>query len=114
MPHYLVHASYTAQGFSGLVKTPEDRSTVIGALVESIGGRIESFYNTFGDSDAVVIMEMPDNVAMTAFLMAVGASGAVTIVRTTVLIPTSEGVEAARKAAGLSYRPPGLPSSLAP
>ena len=114
MPHYLLQASFTAQGFRGLVKTPEDRSTVIGALVESIGGRIESFYNTFGDSDAVVIMEMPDNVAMTAFLMAVGASGAVTIVRTTVLIPTSEGVEAARKAAGMSYRPPGLPSSLAP
>ncbi len=114
MPHYLVQACYTAQGFSGLVKTPEDRSTVIGALVESIGGRIESSYNTFGDSDVVVIMEMPDNVAMTAFLMAVGASGSVTIVRTTVLIPTSEGVEAARKAAGMSYRPPGLPSSLAP
>ena len=114
MPHYLVHASYTAQGFSGLVKTPEDRSTVIGALVESIGGRIESSYNTFGDSDVVVIMEMPDNVAMAAFSMAVGASGAVTNLRTTVLIPTSEGVEAARKAAGMSYRPPGLPSSLAP
>ena len=114
MPHYLVQASYTTQGFSGLVKTPEDRSTVIGALVESIGGRIESVYNTFGDSDVVVIMEMPDNVAMAAFSMAVGASGAVTNLRTTVLIPTSEGVEAARKAAGMSYRPPGLPSSLAP
>ena len=114
MPHYLLQASYTAQGFSGLVKTPEDRSTVIGALVESIGGRIESSYNTFGDSDVVVIMEMPDNVAMAAFSMAVGASGAVTNLRITVLIPTSEGVEAARKAAGMSYRPPGLPSSLAP
>ena len=39
--------------------------------------------------------------------MAVGASGAVTNLSTTVLIPISEGVEAARKAAGISYRPPG-------
>lgn len=107
MPHYLVLASYTAQGVSGLISKPEDRSAVLRTLVESSGGRIESMYYAFGDSDVVVIMEMPDNVTMAAFSMAVGASGSVTNLRTTVLIPISEGVEAARKVAGIGYRPPG-------
>ena len=107
MPYYLVQASYSAQGVSGLVKSPEDRSAVLRQLVESAGGRIESMYYAFGDFDVVVIMELPDNVAMTAFSMAVGASGAVTNLKTTVLIPISEGVEAARKAGTIGYRPPG-------
>ena len=107
MAHYLIQASYTTQGVSGLVKSPEDRSVVLRQLVESTGGRIESMYYAFGESDVVVILELPDNVAMAALSMAVGASGSVANVRTTVLIPISEGVEAARKAAGISYRPPG-------
>ena len=107
MPHFLINASYTTQGISGLVKSPEDRSAVLRTLVESAGGRIESMYYAFGDSDVIVILEMPDNVTMAALSMVVGASGAVTNLKTTVLIPISEGVEAARKAAGISYRPPG-------
>ena len=107
MPHYLIQASYTAQGVSGLVSSPEDRSAALRQLVESAGGRIESMYYAFGDSDVVVILEMPDNVSTAALSMAVGASGAVTNLRTTVLIPISEGVEAARKAGSISYRPPG-------
>ena len=107
MPHYLVQASYTAQGVSGLVKNPEDRAAAIRPLVEGMGGRIESMYFAFGESDVVVIAELPDNVTMAAFSMAVAAGGGVTNFKTTVLLPMSEGVEAARKAGSISYRPPG-------
>ena len=107
MPHYLLQASYTAQGVSGLVSSPEDRSAAIRSLVEGVGGRMESYYYAFGDSDVVAIFEMPDNVTMAALSMAAGASGAISNLKTTVLIPISEGVEAARKAAGINYRPPG-------
>ena len=107
MPHYLLQASYTAQGVSGLVSSPEDRSAAIRSLIESVGGRMESYYYAFGDSDVVAIFEMPDNVTMAALSMAAGASGAISNLKTTVLIPISEGVEAARKAAGINYRPPG-------
>lgn len=44
---------------------------------------------------------------MAALSMVAGASGAVTNIKTTVLIPITEGVEATRKAAGITYRPPG-------
>ena len=107
MPHYLLQASYTAQGVSGLVGSPEDRSAAIRSLVEGVGGRMESYYYAFGDSDVVAIFELPDNVTMAALSMAAGASGAISNLKTTVLIPISEGVEAARKASGIGYRPPG-------
>ena len=107
MAHYLVQASYTTQGVSGLVKNPQDRAAALRPLIEGVGGKLESFYFAFGDSDVVLIVEIPDNVAMAALSMAVGASGAVTNLKTTVLLPISEGVEAARKAGSISYSPPG-------
>lgn len=107
MPHYLVQGSYSAQGISGLISSPEDRSVALRSMVEGVGGRIESIYFTFGDADVVAIFELPDNATMAAFSMAAGASGALSNLKTTVLIPMSEGVEAARKAAGMGYRPPG-------
>ncbi len=107
MPTYMVQASYTDQGASGLVQNPQDRAAAIRTLIEGAGGRIESFYFAFGDSDVVIIAELPDNVTMMALAIAVGASGAVTNFRTTVLISASEGLEAARKAGSIGYRPPG-------
>ena len=45
---------------------------------------------------------------MAALSMVAGASGAITNLETTVLIPISEGLEAVRKAEGINYRPLGL------
>ena len=80
---------------------------MIHQLVDGSGGKIESLYYSFGDYDVVVLIEMPDAASMAALSMVAGASGAVTNIKTTVLIPITEGVEAAHKAAGLTYRPPG-------
>jgi uncharacterized protein with GYD domain len=106
MAHYLIQVSYNNQGVSDLVKNPQDRSTAIRSVIEGMGGRIESFYFAFGDYDAVVIAELPDNASAAAFAMAVGAGGAMRSYKTTVLIPTDEAVEAMRKASTLGYRPP--------
>ena len=107
MPSYLFQASYSTQGVSGLVNKPEDRAAAVRPLIDGLGGRIESMYYAFGDFDVVLIVELPDNVTMAAISMAVGASGALTNLKTTVLLPMSEGVEAARKAGSIGYRPPG-------
>ena len=106
MAHYLIQVPYNNQGISDLVKNPQDRSTAIRSVIEGMGGRIESFYFAFGDYDAVVIAELPDNASAAAFAMAVGAGGAMRSYKTTVLIPTAEAVEAMRKASTLGYRPP--------
>ena len=106
MAHYLIQVSFNNQGVSDLVKNPQDRSTAIRSAIEGMGGRIESSYFAFGDYDAVVIAELPDNASAAAFAMAVCAGGAMRSYKTTVLIPTAEAVEAMRKASTLGYRPP--------
>jgi uncharacterized protein with GYD domain len=106
MAHYLVQVSYNNQGIADLVNNPQDRSTHIGSVIESLGGRMESFYHAFGDYDAVVIAELPDNVSAAAIALAVGAGGAMRSYKTTVLVTTDEAVEAMRKASTVGYRPP--------
>jgi uncharacterized protein with GYD domain len=107
MGRYMLQASYTQQGLAGLVSSPEDRSGVIKELVESVGGNVITFDYCFGEFDVVVVSELPDDTTMASVVMAVGASGAVTNLRTTVLIPAADGFAAAQRAKGISYRPPG-------
>jgi uncharacterized protein with GYD domain len=107
MARYLIQASYSAQGISDLVNNPQDRAAAVRPVIERMGGKLESFDFAFGDCDVVAIAEMPDNVAMTALSLAIGAGGALSSFKTTVLIPMSEAVEAMRKAGTAGYRPPG-------
>ena len=107
MARYLVQANYTQQGVAGLVSSPEDRSGVLDSLVEGAGGKVISFDYCFGEFDVVLILELPDDIAMASLSMAFGASGAVTNLRTTVLIPAADGFAAAQKAKEITYRPPG-------
>ena len=107
MARYMVQASYSNQGISDLVSNPQDRAAALRPLIEGMGGKVESFDFAFGDFDAIVILEMPNNVAMASVAMAVGASGAISSLKTTVLITMEEAVEAMRQSGGLGYRPPG-------
>ena len=104
---YLIQGNYTQQGLSGLVSSPEDRSGVINALAEGAGGRVITFDYCFGEFDFVGVFEMPDDIAMASHSMTAGASGAVTNLHTTVLIPISDGFAAAQKAKEITVRPPG-------
>jgi len=105
MPMFLIEASYTSEGVKGVkAQGGSNRRDMIAALAEGLGGRLESFYFAFGDSDVYTIVEMPDNRTATAVALTVNASGTVKV-RTTPLI-TPEEVDAA---AGMQvdYRPPG-------
>ena len=90
-----------------MVSSPEDRSGVLTSLAEGAGGKVITFDYCFGEFDVVVILEMPNDTTMASLSMAIGASGAVTNLRTTVLIPAADGFAAAQKAKEISYRPPG-------
>jgi uncharacterized protein with GYD domain len=105
MPRYLVHANYVGGGISGLLKEGgTKRREAIEKLTGSLGGRLESVYYAFGETDAFVIVEMPDNESMAALALTVGASGAVTL-KTTVLLTPEEMDAAVEKSP--SYRAPG-------
>ena len=107
MARYMVQASYSNQGISDLVSNPQDRAAAVRPLIERMGGKLESFDYAFGDYDAVIIAELPNNVAMAGLAMAVGASGALSSFKTTVLLSMEEAVEAMRQAGSIGYRPPG-------
>ena len=106
MPKYLLQVSYNAEGWSGLVKNPHDRSEAVRPAIEGLGGKIEAFYLAFSKYDVICIVDMPNNVNAAAFSISAAAGGAVNAIRTTPLMTPQEGIEAMRKAAGSKYRPP--------
>jgi uncharacterized protein with GYD domain len=105
MPKYMVEVKYTLDGIKG-VKSEGGSARVAAATaaVEEQGGKVEAFYFAFGDTDAYVVADMPDNVSAAALGLIVSAAGGATT-RTVVLV-TADEMDAASKRKTL-YRPPG-------
>jgi uncharacterized protein with GYD domain len=105
MPKYLIQANYVGEGLKGLLKEGgSSRRTAVEKLLGSVGGTVEAFYYALGDTDAFVIVDVPDNVTAAALSLAINATAAVTV-KITVLL-TAEEIDAAAKKT-LAYRPPG-------
>jgi len=105
MPKYLYQASYNATGTKGLLKEGgSGRRAAVEKIAQSMGGSLDGFYFAFGDTDAYVIVDVPDHATAVAVSLAVNASGAVTV-RTIPLLTPEEVDAAAKKSVG--YRPPG-------
>ena len=105
MPKYMWNVSYGADGVQGLLKEGGSaRRDVARQLIESLGGRMEAFYFTFGDTDAIVIADMPDAASVVAGSLIVGSSGAIKL-STTVLLEPEEMDRATEKHG--QYRAPG-------
>jgi uncharacterized protein with GYD domain len=107
MPVYLSRFSYSQNAKKAMLSQPEDRSTAARELAESVGGKLLGFWFAFGEFDGVFLMEADDSAAAAAVAMAVGASGALSEIETTVLLDMDEAQDAMRKAAAATYRPPG-------
>jgi uncharacterized protein with GYD domain len=105
MPKYLIEANYVGAGITGLLKEGgSSRREAVDKLLSAVGGKVESFYYAFGDVDAFVVVDVPDNISVAAVALAVNASGAVTA-KTTVLMTPEEMDQAAKKSP--AYRAPG-------
>lgn len=105
MAKYLVEANYVGDGIKGLLKEGgTSRRAAVEEAAKTVGGSVDAFYYAFGETDAYVIIDVPDNVTAAGLALTVAASGVVTL-RTTVLI-TPEDVDRAVKNS-TSYRPPG-------
>ncbi len=107
MPKYLLKASYSPEGTQGLLKEGgSNRRDAATKAIENVGGTVECFYYAFGDRDAYVIMDMPDDIAAAAVGLKVASSGLVSVATTPLLTP--EQIDAAcDKGTTLVYRPPG-------
>jgi uncharacterized protein with GYD domain len=105
MPKYLITASYTADGAKGLlVEGGSGRRAVIQKALQSVGGSLESMYFAYGETDVIIIADVPDAVSGLALSLATNASGTVNTT-TTPLITVEEMDAACRKS--VSYRGAG-------
>ena len=106
MAKYLIKASYSADGIKGVLAAGGSaRVTAVKQVVKGIGGKIEAFYFALGDTDAFIIVDLPDNVTAAALAATVGASGALSKYETIVLLTPAEIDEATQTV--VKYRPPG-------
>src|SRR6478752_4124492 len=104
MAKYLLQVSYTAQGAQGLMKEGgSGRRAMVDALTAGLGGSVDAFYFTFGQSDVVLIVDVPDNVTVAAVSLTVSASGAASCSITVLL--TLEEIDEATKVS-VAYRAP--------
>lgn len=99
MPHYMIQARYSTDALNAMVKNPQDREAAGRALVEAAGGKLLSFHYCFGRDDVVAIADMPNDEAMAACTLAMGASGAFSGGGTTKLMTSAEGMAAMSSAA---------------
>lgn len=101
MARYLFLGSYSTEGARGLLREGGSRRReAVEALLHGLGGRLEAFYDGFGETD----LYMPDNVAAASASLIVAASGAGRW-RTVVLL-TPEEMDRAT-ASGATYQAPG-------
>ena len=105
MPFFLHQVSYTPEALTRLLANPQDRFDAVRAPIEKLGGRVLNSYFAFGQHDAVLITEMPDNISAAAIALAFAAGGALRSCQTTPLMTAAEALDAMRKAASCGYKP---------
>jgi len=109
MAKYLLVSSYTPEGIEGVrSKGGSARVEAAREAVSGLGGSLECFYFAFGEDDAYLVVDLPDNASAAALGVAVCSSGLVDV-RTIVLLTPEEMDQALKKK--VSYRPPGAAAS---
>jgi len=106
MPYYLIQASYKETAAKALAARPQERSGAVKKMLESLGGKLHSYFLSFGDYDVVAIVELPGNEAAVAMGLASVAGGALSKYHTTVLLSPAEATGAMKKAKKVAYTPP--------
>ncbi len=106
MPRYMIHASYTAEAIAAFVSKPQDRTPGIRALVEKMGGKLDSFEYTLGEHDVMATYTAPDDITSAAISLAVTSAGHLKSFETTKLLSPQEFTQAMQKAGGANYQAP--------
>ena len=106
MPRYLIQASYTAAAAAAFVSNPQDRVPGVRALMEKLGGKLDSFEFSLGEYDVAGLGTFPDDTTAAAFSLAVNAAGHLKSFKTTRLLSPEEFLSAQQKAHETSYQAP--------
>jgi uncharacterized protein with GYD domain len=108
MPHFLIQFSYASRSIKRLVARPDvDHAGQASAMVASLGGKLLGYWYSFGEFDGAALIEAPDNSVAAAVAMAIGGTGEVSRLETTVLLSMDEARAAMQKAATATHLPAG-------
>jgi uncharacterized protein with GYD domain len=105
MPLYLGRFKYSADAIKAMIDDPQDRGAAAAQAAESLGCKLQGLWWSFGERDGVFLLEAPDNVAVVALSMVVGATGQIST-EAIPLLDMNEAQDAMRRAAGASFQPP--------
>lgn len=102
---FLVEASCTTQGAKGVQSAGgTSRRDAVARMAEGLGASLESVYFAFGDTDAYVVLDLPDNQTAAAASIAVNTAGGAASEVVVLLSP--EEIDAAAKIS-VDYAPRG-------
>jgi uncharacterized protein with GYD domain len=105
MSKFLIEATYTAEGLQGLKKDKASgRRHAVEQAINALGGKLESMYYAFGNTDVFVMADLPDNATAAAIGLAISGGGSVRT-KTTPLLTVEETDQAINKR--IDYRAPG-------
>jgi len=109
MRNYMIQVKYDQTSAHALVANPHDRKPQAAAIMEKLGGRLVDFYFTFGEWDAVILVELKNDTHALAVAMA-DVAGGIRDTRVTPLYTMEEALDAMRIAQSIQYQAPGRQS----
>ena len=105
MRRYMIQIKYNAASVKGLVAKPQDRKPQAAVIMEKLGGRLIDFWFTFGQWDAVIIVELQNDVHALAVALA-DVAGDVGATQVTPLFDMDDAIAAMALAGSLDYHAP--------
>jgi uncharacterized protein with GYD domain len=105
VPLYLGRFKYSPEAIKAMVDNPHDRGPAASQAAESLGCKIHGLWWTLGERDGAFLLEAPDDEAVVALSMTVGATGQIST-EVTRLLDMGQAQEAMRRAASASFSPP--------
>jgi uncharacterized protein with GYD domain len=76
MLKYVVTFVYSSASWARMLKIPEDRASAEAALMEHLGGSLESIYWEVETASAHAVADLPDSVSAAAVITAATRTGA--------------------------------------
>jgi uncharacterized protein with GYD domain len=112
MPKYLIHMSYSSASWARMIRSPGDRTTALGNIMESLGGSLDSIHWQLGAQDAMAIVDLADSVTAAALTTVIVKTGAFKNVDSHELLTQEQLLEVLALARGSAdiFEVPGEPA----
>jgi uncharacterized protein with GYD domain len=109
MSKFMIKFTYSCGSWARMVKVTDDRTSAVRALVESLGGSLESMYWDVQNCASYAIADLPDPVTAVAVMTATTRTGAFADIEAHVLLTEDQMHDALALAKDCTqvFDPPG-------